>query len=72
MCLGLQALQSLPLRFFTTEAVPLKLSTHKTMDLQFGTDTHKEELKFGIKGGGGCDNWVVASERLNSKSSLCI
>lgn len=74
MCSGLQALQSLPLCFFTTEAVPLKLSTHKTMDLQFGTDTHKEEFEIWYKthtGGGGAATTESLRVNTSTAKALC-
>lgn len=74
MCSGLQALQSLPLCFFPTEAVPLKLSTHKTMDLQFVTDTHKEEFEIWYKtltGLGGLRQLSRCEWRPQQQKGLC-
>lgn len=75
MCSGLQALQSLPLCFFTTEAVPQKLSTHKTMDLQFGTDTHKEKFEIWYKRslgwGGGAATTKSLQVNASTTKALC-
>lgn len=66
---GLQALQSLPLCFFITEAVPLKLSNHKTMDLQFRTDKHKDEFEIWYKTLTGLGRGAATAESLRVNAS---